>query len=153
MSVSDPARSASGGERVPRGQPPERRPHRAELRVDADPLRVATVRLLAADLATRADYDVDSVSDLRMAVDEACAALVRKAAPGAVLDCVVAVDPQRVEVSVSVAVPPGTELPTRTFGWRVLSTLADEVELLDGSADGRDALTIRLVKLRPAPAP
>jgi serine/threonine-protein kinase RsbW len=47
-----------------------------EVLVDSDPSLVATVRTVAADLAGRADFDLDAIADLRMAVDESCAALL-----------------------------------------------------------------------------
>ena len=43
-------------------------PSPVEVRVHADPALIPSVRAVAADLAARADFDLDAVSDLRMAV-------------------------------------------------------------------------------------
>ena len=71
------------------GCPPSRSgPRRA-------PSLIPTIRAVASDLAARADFDLDAISDLRMAVDEACATLVDVAAPTATLLCAFLVAPER----------------------------------------------------------
>src|SRR3712207_9053470 len=52
-----------------------RRAERLELRVPITAMQLPAVRAMAGDLAIRMDYDLDSVEDLRLAVDEACATL------------------------------------------------------------------------------
>jgi len=97
-----------------------------EVLTAASSLVIPTIRTVAADLAARADFDLDSIDDLRMAVDDACAMLVRIAAPNARLRCQFRVrsDLMRITTEVDAAVDP---LPTGSFGWRVLTCLADEV--------------------------
>ena len=65
-----------------------RRAERLELRVPTTPTQLPAVRAMAGDLAMRMDYDLDSVEDLRLAVDEACATLVLVAAGDAPLSVV-----------------------------------------------------------------
>src|SRR4051794_277723 len=65
-----------------------RRAERLELRVPTTPTQLPAVRAMAGDLAMRMDYDLDSVEDLRLAVDEACATLVLVAAGEAPLTVV-----------------------------------------------------------------
>lgn len=93
-----------------------------------------TIRLVAADLAARADFDLDSIDDLRMAVDDAWAMLARIAAPDAAhntMRCRFTVWPERIEVATEVDVEDVADLPpTRSFGWRVLECLTDEVTAL-----------------------
>ena len=94
-----------------------------------------TIRLVAADLAARADFDLDSIDDLRMAVDDAWAMLARIAAPDAahhaMLSCRITVWPERIEVATEVDVDDVADLlPTHSFGWRVLECLTDEVSAL-----------------------
>lgn len=131
-----------------------------EVRIAAAPSQLPAVRVLAGDLATRLDFDLDAVSDLRMAVDEACATLVALAAPGARLSC--RFDTLPTELRVVAEVPSLSSEPPRTdtFGWQVLKTLADTVDAEvrpftdpDGSKpDGtpQHVVRIRLVKRRPA---
>jgi serine/threonine-protein kinase RsbW len=99
-----------------------------EVRVEARADQVPIVRSVAAEVAARADFDLDSIADLRMAVDEVCATLVELAAPGGALRCVFAVDPDRIQVAVTApARRPGTGFDTGGFGWRILQTLVDEI--------------------------
>lgn len=119
------------------------------IEVDVVPTQVATVRVVAADLAARADFDLDTVSDLKMAVDEACSTLVTLARPGSRLRCTLRVDPDRITVTARISKAEPTTISQDTFGWRVLVTLADEVEVLTGNESGTSSLGIRLVTMRP----
>lgn len=99
-----------------------------EVRTSASAALIPTIRAVASDLAARADFDLDAISDLRMAVDEVCATLVDLAAPTSSLLCTFRVGLDRIEVHARVtAERPGAEVSTDTFGWRVLQTLADDV--------------------------
>ena len=99
-----------------------------KLHTPASTVVIPVIRVVAADLAARADFEVDSVDDLRMAVDDACAILVRIAARGAPLRCRFTVRPERIEVVAEVDIEHGAQpLPTGSFGWRVLECLAEEV--------------------------
>ena len=123
-------------------------PSPVEVRVHADPALIPSVRAVAADLAARADFDLDAVSDLRMAVDEACSALVGLAAEGGQLRCGFTVLAETVVVVARVPVPATTTLRQDTFGWRILTTLTDSAEVLEGDPGW---IGIRLAKDRTAP--
>src|SRR5205085_2623692 len=97
---------------------------------------IPTIRVVAADLAARADFDLDSIADLRMAIDDACAVLVRLAAPGATLTCRLTVWPGRIEMAADVNIDQVADpLPTGSFGWRLLECLADEASALSLPAE------------------
>lgn len=118
-----------------------------ELHTAASTLVIPTIRTVAADLAARADFDLDSIDDLRMAVDDLCAMLVRVAAADATLHCKFTVAPERIEVTADVEVDDPVEPPsTRTFGWRVLECLTDEVRAVSVPAElghrGRVRITL-----------
>lgn len=117
-----------------------------EVRIAASAAQISAVRVVAADLAARQDYDLDAVSDLRMAVDEVCATLVPLAAPGAILSCRFSVGSGVIDVLATVPVATRSQVPQTTFGWRVLSTLADEVQAIshDGNGDQQPVVGIRL---------
>jgi serine/threonine-protein kinase RsbW len=120
-----------------------------QLQAEASTMVIPTIRTVAADLAARADFDVDAIDDLRMAVDDACAMLVRIAAPGAPLSCRFTVRPERIEVSVEVDVDDVRDpLPTGSFSWRVLECLTDEVSavVLPSSCGQRGRVCITLAK-------
>ena len=122
-----------------------------EVRTSATAALIPTIRAVASDLAARADFDLDAISDLRMAVDEACATLVDVAATrSSVLQCrfLVRAGAHRGARRGRRPAQPDTVLSTDTFGWRVLQTLADDVEVLHdaGGAGRRATVGIRLDK-------
>jgi serine/threonine-protein kinase RsbW len=110
-------------------------PAPVEVRVHADPALIPSVRAVAADLAARADFDLDAVSDLRMAVDEACSALVPLAREGGQLRCGFVMSEGRIDVICRVPVRHEATLRQDTFGWRVLTTLTDDAEVLDADPE------------------
>lgn len=58
-----------------------------ELSGSAQAWLVSVIRDMAADVAAWADFDLDAVLDLRMAVDEACLTLIGQGALDARLRC------------------------------------------------------------------
>lgn len=119
-----------------------------QVRVGAAPVHLPPLRTVVADLATRADFDLDSVADLRLAVDESAAELIAVAAPGALLTGSYLVDEDQMQVTVSVPAVAGAALRRDSFGWRVLTTLVDEVRVLDGTQHEQPRLGITLCKKR-----
>jgi serine/threonine-protein kinase RsbW len=114
-----------------------------EVRTSASAALIPTIRAVASDLAARADFDLDAISDLRMAVDEACATLVDVAAPSSTLQCTFLVRSERIEVHAQVrAGHPDAVVSTDTFGWRVLQTLADDVAVHHEPGSGGDGPTV-----------
>lgn len=96
-----------------------------ELRLGADLTHLPIIRSMAGNVATRADFDMDTIADLRLAVDEACSALIRAARSEGTLVCRFAVVDEVLRFTG--AVPSAVDEPpsTGTFGWQVLSTLTD----------------------------
>lgn len=118
-------------------------PEDVEVRVPAGPRAVITMRTVAADLAARAEFTLDAVADLRMAVDEACTSLVALARPETRLTCVFNVHEERITVTASVLTSGAERLDTESFGWRVLTTLAGDVRMLSAARD-QDGDSFRL---------
>lgn len=150
MTYVDKDYSASnGGAGTDDGAPHEDSALRLELRTAASTVVIATIRTVAADLAARADFDLDSIDDLRMAVDDLCAMLVRIAPADATLRCRFTAYAEQIVVAADVEVEDGTEPPpTRSFGWRVLECLADEVsaEALPRELGQRGRICITVTK-------
>jgi hypothetical protein len=80
-----------------------------ELHTTASTVVIPMIRAVAADLAARASFEVDSSDDLRMALDDACAMLVHIAAEGARLSCRLTVWPERIEAVADVDVEDGAQ--------------------------------------------
>lgn len=118
------------------------------VRVGAAAVHLPPLRTVVADLATRADFDLDSVADLRLAVDEAAAELIAVSAPGALLTGSYLVDDDQMQVTVSVPTVAAATLGRDSFGWRVLTTLVDEVRVHDSTQDDQPRLSIVLCKKR-----
>ena len=121
---------------------------RVELTVPADPAYLAVLRTASAGLAARMDLTLDEIEDLRIAVDEACALLLRRGTegdghgedgPDDVLTATFSIDADVLEVHVR---GPGTSLPERSsFAWAVLEALAGEVE--SASDGGKCVIVLR----------
>jgi serine/threonine-protein kinase RsbW len=105
-----------------------RRAERLELRVPTTPTQLPAVRAMAGDLAMRMDYDLDSVEDLRLAVDEACATLATVALGDAPLTVIFETTRAGLHIDAWVPTAEGTDVPRDGFGWTVLGTLVDAVE-------------------------
>jgi serine/threonine-protein kinase RsbW len=115
------------------------------LRLPAAGAYLSVLRTATASLASRLDFTIDDIEDLRIAVDEACAMLLSQAVAGADLECTFELSEDAIAVCVSVLTLDG-EPPSRdTFAWTVLTALAGEV---DSSVDSDQLVTISLRKRR-----
>jgi anti-sigma regulatory factor (Ser/Thr protein kinase) len=106
-----------------------------EFRVAAQLENLAVVRTLVAAVGTFEDLDFDAVSDLRLAVDEACTRLIRSAVPDATLVVVVHPFDDKVVIDASTACQTPDILAPGSFSWHVLSSLTDDVRTFQ---DGHD---------------
>jgi serine/threonine-protein kinase RsbW len=122
---------------------------RIRLSVPARPEYVHMLRLVAAGMASRLDYPVDEIDDLRIAVAEGCAALLAAGGPAGVLDLRISASDRRMEIEISTDAqgdawpPPGVE---NSLAWMVLSALTDEVRF-----EVEQGPVVRMIK-RPAAA-
>ena len=99
-----------------------------ELRVPITATQLPAVRAMAGDLAIRMDYDLDSVEDLRLAVDEACATLANIAEDDVPLTVVFETTRAGLHIEAWVPTGDGVDVPREGFGWAVLATLVDAVD-------------------------
>ncbi|MGY1744403.1 ATP-binding protein [Blastococcus sp. SYSU D00695] len=138
-----------------------RRAERLELRVPTTPTQLPAVRAMAGDLAIRMDYDLDSVEDLRLAVDEACATLAAVGLPDEPLTVVFETTRSGLHIDAWVPTADGTEVPRDGFGWAVLQTLVDGVdarpatqaEVPAGDGSGAAVALISVDKYLPGQSP
>ena len=112
-----------------------RRAERLELRVPISAMQLPAVRAMAGDLAIRMDYDLDSVEDLRLAVDEACATLAVVVEGDAPLTVVFETTLGGLHIEAWVPTATGVEVPRDGFGWAILATLVDSVDARRSSQD------------------
>jgi serine/threonine-protein kinase RsbW len=117
-----------------------------KVRVPAAAEHVHIVRGVVAAVAARAGASVDDVADLRLIVDEAAARLLSSTSGASTLTVSLAGRGAALEVTASVD-GASAERSGSALGWRILSTLADEVEEQeDGSVT-----SIRIVRSLEAP--
>ncbi|WP_020659564.1 hypothetical protein [Amycolatopsis benzoatilytica] len=115
---------------VPASEPP------VELRLPADRNLLFLARLVAEGIAGTAEFSLDDIADLRMAVEEAVVALAVRADDGAVLDCAFRTAGRitiTVATSSSAMQPPGPD----EVGWHVLRALTDSVAAWAEPGNGR----------------
>jgi serine/threonine-protein kinase RsbW len=124
------------------------RPNEVEIRMLASGARLSSVRALAADVALREDFDLDAVSDLRLAVDEACATVLARARPEGTLVCRLLVTPRVVEISATAATDNGHPPPVDSMGWQMLRTLTDAAQCWTSESNGDRLIHVRIVKIR-----
>ena len=114
-----------------------------QLRLPAAGAYLSVLRTATAGLASRLDFTIDDIEDLRIAVDEACAMLLAQAVPGADLECRFELTADAIDVAVSVLTLDGEQPSRDTFAWTVLTALAGEV---DSSVDADLRVTLTLHK-------
>ena len=115
------------------------------LRLPAAGAYLSLLRTATASLASRLDFTIDDIEDLRIAVDEACAMLLSEAVAGADLECSFELSGDVIAVAVSVLTLNGEHPSRDTFAWTVLTALAGEV---DSTVDADHRVTISLRKTR-----
>ena len=115
------------------------------LKLPAQGAYLSVLRTATASLASRLDFTIDDIEDLRIAVDEACAMLLTQAVPGADLECSFELTSDAIAVSVAVLTLDGQEPSRDTFAWTVLTALAGEV---DSSVDAENRVALSLRKRR-----
>lgn len=121
------------------------------IKVPADRDYLVLIRSAAAHLGARVGCSVSEITDLRLAVDEACTLLLAHRAPldvpwGEELECRIVVLSDA--LAVTVAAPAG-DMPAPepdSFGWTILSALVDTLSW--GVEDG--VAHVDLIKRRAA---
>jgi serine/threonine-protein kinase RsbW len=127
-------------------------PDEVLLTVPADGAYLGVLRTAAAGLAARLHFTLDEIEDLRIAVDEACAMLIRLAAPSEELRCRFALTGQDLGVEVAVPATPASAVPdTTSFAWKVLTALTDDARATLVDQTATIALTARRTVTRPTP--
>jgi serine/threonine-protein kinase RsbW len=126
-----------------------------EFRVAAKLENLAVLRTLIAAVGTFEDLDMDTVADLRLAVDEACTRLIRSAVPGSTIVVVVRPRDNDVVIDASTTCSSSDIMAPGSFSWHVLSSLTDEVKTFqngeavdDGAVFGISMTTRRASSLR-----
>lgn len=118
-----------------------------EVRVRANADQLSVLRALASAIAIQHDFDLDTVEDVKLAVDEGATRLIMSATEGATLSC--GFQPHGFGLSIVLSAPTDPDAAignTRSFGWHVLESLTDSVSVRAGvDEQGSNVTTIDLV--------
>jgi serine/threonine-protein kinase RsbW len=123
-------------------------PGEIELRLGAELTNLPIIRALTSSIAMRADFDLDAIADLKLAVDEACSTLITRATPDATLRCAFRVRKDEIRFVVSIPSASDAKPSSDSFGWRVLTTLADDTSCWVDNSGGEHLVHIELAKRR-----
>ncbi|SDD58807.1 ATP-binding protein [Rhodococcus tukisamuensis] len=120
-----------------------------ELCVIADFAQLPVLRAMAETIAVLGEFNLDEVSDIKLAADEVCTDLIKDAQPGAQLTCRYELTGGVLRVRVSTTTR-GERMPSEeSFGWHVLRVLTDSISVTHtplGKAGYRS--TVEFDKLR-----
>lgn len=111
-----------------------------ELTVPAQSSYVSLVRSATSAICAQADFTLDALDDLRLAVGEACALVIGGAPAGAELRAQWQVHATVVDIEISCPTSSTTGVATNSFAWTVLTALVQHVD----SAVNEGRLHIRL---------
>jgi serine/threonine-protein kinase RsbW len=103
---------------------------------------VAVLRAAASVIATRLDFSLDEIDDLRILVDEAASLLIVAGAQDT-LRCAIDADGGSIALSISGNLPPGASPASEGFAWSIVRALAHRVESRTSGTEHTIAVTRR----------
>ncbi|MCZ4519030.1 ATP-binding protein [Rhodococcus ruber] len=122
-----------------------------ELRVRAEADQLPVVRAVAETLVVLSDFTLDDIADVKLVVDEVCSQLIKGSVADSELSCLFSVSDSGIRIVVTSTLA-ATSVPKKdSFGWHVLQTLTDSIDLRAHDAGDSDAVrtvAIDVVKRR-----
>ncbi|MGV9821742.1 ATP-binding protein [Nocardia xishanensis] len=97
------------------------------VRVPARLEQLTMLRALAETVALIADFAIDEVTDIRLALDEVATVLILDAVPGSDIDCAFTYDENRMFVHVSAIATTDSIVEQAGFGWHIVRTLTESI--------------------------
>lgn len=110
--------------------------------VPAEAEYVAVLRAAAAVIATRLDFSLDEIDDLRILVDEAASLLIVAGAERT-LHCAIDSTDDAVALRISADLPAGAAPAADGFAWSIVRALAHDVSSSASGTEHTIALTRR----------
>jgi serine/threonine-protein kinase RsbW len=101
---------------------------RVTIEIPAQAEYVAVLRAASGVIATRLDFTLDDIDDLRILVDEAASVLLSAGAAG-VLRCDIDVEDAAIRFQLRGELPDGEQPHGEGFAWSILNALAHEVRM------------------------
>ena len=97
--------------------------------VPAQTINMSIVRTVAAAVAARVDLTVDQIEDVRLAIDESMAHLIKHASDDAVIRCKLTADDSTFAATLRCPTPSSETPDPEPFSWTVLTALVGSVDL------------------------
>ncbi|MFY2787712.1 ATP-binding protein [Rhodococcus sp. MALMAid1271] len=122
-----------------------------ELRVRAEADQLPVVRAVAETLVVLSDFTLDDIADVKLVVDEVCSQLIKGSVSDAELSCTFEVGDSGIRIVVASVLAAQSVPKKDSFGWHVLQTLTDAIELRAADAvegDAGRAVAIDVIKRR-----
>ncbi|MEV6769731.1 anti-sigma factor [Nocardia sp. NPDC051030] len=122
-----------------------------DVRIPARLDQLSMLRALTETIMLTADFTIDLVVDMRVALDEVVTALILAAVPGANVDCAFRYDGRQVAVTVGSVLESDGAVDGNTFGRSFLEALTDSMETAAGAFDsalGGYPVVVHLIRLR-----
>ena len=116
------------------------------VRIPASPEYIGVVRLVAAGLATRLQFTIDEIEDLKIAVDELCAYLTGSQGRDGDLQITFRISDNKIAIRGEGRLSPGQRVRTELtdFSRMILDTVVDSATLQQ--ADGSPVFELSKVK-------
>ncbi|MFG1796591.1 anti-sigma factor [Nocardia sp. NPDC049149] len=106
------------------------------VRIPARLEQLTMLRALAETVALIADFAIDEVTDIRLALDEVATSLILDAVPGSNLDCEFTYDTNHMFVHVAAVAASVTVVGQAGFGWHIVRTLTHSIAAAQAPFDG-----------------
>lgn len=119
---------------------------RVDVTVRADPHQLPLLRRIASAIAASLDFDIDTMADIRMAVDELGATALTRARQGGDIGFEFRAEPGAITIVAVVQSDTNEPVDQETFGWMVLTALTSSATaVIDATEDGGASHRITLV--------
>lgn len=97
-------------------------------------------------MAMRADFDLDTIDDVRLAVEEACATVLANTDSASELVCRILISVHEVQITASVQLPQGWEPVVGPLSLRILRTLSQTVDCWTNGTEEQRMFHVQLTK-------
>ncbi|WP_433655322.1 anti-sigma factor [Nocardia sp. CA-128927] len=106
------------------------------VRIPAQLEQLTMLRALAETVALIADFALDEVTDIRLALDEVATSLILDAVPGSGLECEFTYDTNQMFVHVASVATSESVVGQAGFGWHIVRTLTHSIAAAQAPFDG-----------------
>ncbi|MEU8895556.1 anti-sigma factor [Nocardia sp. NPDC048505] len=97
------------------------------MRLPAQFDQLTMLRALAETVSLIADFALDEVTDIRLALDEVATSLIMEAVPDSVLECEFSYDDRQMFVHVASVAASDAVVEQAGFGWHIVRTLTASI--------------------------